>query len=165
MAANRNAAYDLSLFEPKRQEQVEKVKKNNIIEIPQKQLEKNSRPKRNPIKVLASFLFIAILGSIVGTMIYGQVQLTELTEEINTASKELAESQSVYTQMKTKMDSQLSVTAVETYAAEELDMRKIEQNQVKYISLSEGDEAVVMQDNVTGDWWTDLCAGIANLLS
>lgn len=162
---HQDEAYDLSLFAPKRQEELEPQRKQNIIELPQKQLEQNRRNKLQPLHAVATFLSMAVIVGIVGTMVYSQVQLTELTEELNSATKQLEESKSVYTQLKMKSDSQLSLETVENYAKDELGMRKISQNQVECISLSEGDKGAVLEDAAGGNWWTNLWNTIQNLLS
>ena len=158
-----NEAYDLSLFEPKRKE--EPRKKNNIVELPAKRLEQNRRPKAQPLRVFSTLLAMAVIVGIAGTMVYSQVQLTELTEQLNAAEKQLTESQSLYTQLSIKSDSQLSLRNVETYAKDELGMRKITQNQVECISLSEGDRGEVLQKTTGADWLDSLWNIVQNLLS
>ena len=160
----RSEAYDLSLFEPRRQEQ-ELPQKNNIIELPSKKLEENRRHKLHPLRAFSTFCVMAVIVAIVGTMVYSQVQLTELTEELNVATKQLEESQSVYTQLKMKSDSQLSLETVENYAKDELGMKKISQSQVECISLSEGDKGQVLQQCSAENWFTDFWNCIQNLLS
>ena len=96
-------------------------------------------------------------------MVYGQAQLNELTDQINTAQAELSEAQSTYTQLKMKSDSRLSLDTVEEYAKDTLGMRRISQEQVVCISLSSGDKGEVLQEDgsVLGSLWN----WIQNLLS
>ncbi len=63
------------------------------------------------------FLLVIALGA-TGSIIFNQVQLTELTEEIDTAAQQLEESQSVYTQLQMKANANLSLATVESYAKE-----------------------------------------------
>ena len=137
----KNTAYDFSLFEaspaPSRQEK----KKDNIVTLTDEQLEKNRRVKYKPFTVLTGIFFSLIVLSIVGVMIYSQVQLTELTAQINTKTKELGESQSLNTQLSMKLESTMSLRAVEDYAKTELGMRAVQSDQIEYIGLSEGDKA------------------------
>ena len=140
-----NEAYDFTLFEPKRQLEAPQ-KKSNIIELPQEKLEENRRAKNNPLKILSGFMALLVMLGIVGTMVYGQVQLTELTDQLNKQTKTLNEQQNAYTQMKMKSDSQLSLETVENYATQKLGMKKIEQNQVVPIELSTGDKTQVMNN-------------------
>jgi cell division protein FtsL len=157
---NSNEAYDFALFEPKRQQEAPQ-RKNNIIEIPKKKLEENRKPRTNPLKAVSGFLALAVMLGMVGSMVYGQVQLTELTDQLNTNTKILNEEQSVYTQLKMKSDSQLSLETVENYATQKLGMQKIQQNQIEPIELSKGDRTKVVkaadgQDPLTSLWETIL---------
>lgn len=157
---NSNEAYDFALFEPKRQQEAPQ-KKSNIIEIPKEKLEENRKTRTNPFKAFMGFLTLAVMLGMVGSMVYGQVQLTELTDQLNAKTKVLNEQQSVYTQLKMKSDSQLSLETVENYATQKLGMKKIEQNQIEPVELSKGDRTQVVksadgQDPLTSLWDTIL---------
>ncbi|HEX3037691.1 MAG TPA: hypothetical protein VHO94_01690 [Oscillospiraceae bacterium] len=160
---NRSEAYDLSLFEPKRLDQPQQ--KDNIIEIPQEKLEKSRKSKVRPVRAIGGFLALAIMLGVVTSMVYSQVQLTELTEELNTANKQLSENQSVYTQLKMKSDSQLSLNSIENEAKNKLGMIKLEQNQMEFVSLSQGDKGQVIQNNQGENWWTSIWHSIEKVLS
>ena len=155
MEKDRSEAYDLSLFEPKRQELPASGQKNNVIKLTQEQLDKSRRVKIQPLHALATFLSMAVVVGIVGSVVYGQAQLNELTDQINTAQAELSEAQSTYTQLKMKSDSRLSLDTVEEYAKDTLGMRRISQEQVVCISLSSGDKGEVLQEDgsVLGSLW------------
>ncbi|WP_050697425.1 hypothetical protein [Anaeromassilibacillus senegalensis] len=166
MATHRKGeAYDFELFEPKRQLEQEQQQKNNIIRLPQEQLEKNRRPKHRGLKVISMSLFLLAMMTIAGSLVYGQVRLTELTEDINTYSTVLEEQQSVYVQLKMKSDAKLSLQTVEDYAENNLGMRKIEQSQVEYISLSKGDKSQVVEEEQSQNLLTSIWDFIQQLLS
>ena len=61
MEKDRSEAYDLSLFEPKRQELPASGQKNNVIKLTQEQLDKSRRVKIQPLHALATFLSMAVL--------------------------------------------------------------------------------------------------------
>lgn len=161
---NSNEAYDFALFEPKRQ-QAPPPKNNNIIALPQEKLEQNRKAKVKPAKAVSTFLVLAVMLGIVSTMVYGQVQLTELTEKLNSATKTYNESTSLYTQLQMKSDSKLSLETVENYATLKLGLKKIDQNQVEPISLSKGDKTQVLQSDADANWPTSLWNAIMQLLS
>lgn len=164
MAENRNLAYDLSLFEPSVKEQ-QKKNRNNVIKISEEQLERSRRPKYRPTTVI-SVLFVAMLiVSVLGTMIYSQVQLNELTTKINSMTKQLDESESVYTQLEMKAESKLSLKKVEDYAMNTLNMKKVEPQQIEYISLSKGDKAVIPQGANDRSLLDRISDAISDLLS
>ena len=91
---------------------------------------------------LAVIFGLAIL-FIVGSIIHGNVQLTELNQEISDAKAALAEQQSEYTQLEMKVDSSISTSVVEQYAKEKLNMSKAANTQKEFINLSDGDKAEV----------------------
>ena len=144
MAVN-NKAYDISLFEvsPK----VEQKQVNNVIKIPKSKLEANRRKKVNPIKAISTFLAIITFISVMLIVVHSQVELTELTEQINISSKKLQESESRYTQLQMSVESRTSLKAVEDYSKNHLGMKRIEPTQVEYISLSDSDKAEIKDTN------------------
>ena len=132
-----NTAYDLSLFEDN--PRVRK-KKNNVVKIPRKKIQAKRKRRLNSKTVLCSAVISAIIVSVFSIMVYSQIQLTELTDKINTVDKTLAESQSTYTQMKMRAESKYSLPSVEEYVENELFMKKVEPSQIEYIALSNGDK-------------------------
>lgn len=141
-----NLAYDLSLFEARPKELERKEKQTNVVTIPKEKLAKNQKRKIRPFTLISTFLLSMTVIATVSVMIYSQVELTELTEQINVTTKQLQEQQSIYTQLQMKAESELSLRAVEDYAKTNLAMKKIEPSQVEYINLSEGDKAEIKQD-------------------
>ena len=162
---NSSEAYDFALFEPKRQQQQAPLKKSNIIELPKEKLDQNRRARTNPVKAASGFLALIVMLGIVGTMVYGQVQLTELTDQLNSSTKILSENQSVYTQMKMKSDSQLSLETVENYATQKLGMKKVEQSQIEPVELSKGDKTQVIVSETSQNLIISLWNAIQRLLS
>lgn len=147
MAVRGNEAYDFALFEPKRAAEEAPQRKSNVIELPKEKLEQNVRRKPHTAKMLMMFLTFCVISGIVGTFVYGQVQLAELSESLGTAQKTLQEQQGIYTQTKIKSDSSLSMEAVEAYAADKLGMKKAEDSQVTAVELAKGDKAEVVARN------------------
>ncbi len=131
----------------------------------EKELEKNRRPKLHPFKMLSFFVALIFTVGTVGMLIYGQVQMTELTEKINTANKSLAESESIYTQLQMKSAAELSLDSVEDYAKNQLGMQKIEKNQVEYIGVSGGDQGQVLNGAEDENIFTAIWNWLQQLLS
>ena len=126
---------------------------------------KKQRSRARTFRVVVScFLLVIALGA-TGSIIFNQVQLTELTEEIDTAAQQLEESQSVYTQLQMKANANVSLATVESYAKENLGMRKIDQSQLVFVELSKGDKGEVVQDNSGNNFFTNLWNSIKNFLS
>ncbi len=101
------------------------------------------RRRSNFARIALGVVFGLAVIFIVVSIIHGQVQLTELNQEIADAKAQLAEQQSVYTQLEMKVDSSISTTTVEEYAKDKLHMSKAANSQKEFVNLSEGDKAEV----------------------
>ena len=101
------------------------------------------RRKSNFARIAMGVVFGVAVAFIVASIIHGQVQLTELNQQIADAKEQLAEQQSIYTQLEMKVDSSISTTLVEEYAENELNMSKAANAQKEFVNLSEGDKAEV----------------------
>ncbi|MCQ2514064.1 MAG: hypothetical protein MJ089_03075 [Ruminococcus sp.] len=164
---SRNAAYDLSLFEeasvssgsavPQHKPKEEKVHKqkfkngSRVLNIPEDELNKIRRRKHNPIKLFLGGLGGAVVAMVIGTIIVGQVQLTELNQEIISAKAMLADAESVYTQNEMKVEAKLSNSAIQDYAENQLGMTKATNAQKEYVTFAGGDKAEVsakVNDNI-----------------
>ncbi len=163
----RNLAYDLRLFEEeeiysstvktpeKKQEKKPKTEKQNI----EGELHKNGgktthkrikRRKNNFLNISLAVVFAVAVVATVGLIIHGQVQLTELNQQISAAQKTLEEQKSLYTQLEMKVDASISTAVVEEYAQNALGMTKVANSQKEFVSLSNGDKVeLTMDDNST----------------
>ena len=101
------------------------------------------RRKSNYGLIAVAVVFAIAVAFIVASIIHGQVQLTELNQEIADAKTELAEMQSVHTQYEMLVDNSMSATKVEEYAQKNLNMSKATNAQKEFVNLSEGDKAEV----------------------
>lgn len=184
MAYNsRSAAYDLSLFDdesvytvgtaaPKREKEsihkknkkVGRAKVNKVVKLPEDELNKIRRRRHNPLKLVLGSLGGAAVAFVVGIIIVGQVQLTELNDQIVEAQGVLANAQSVYTENEMKVEAGLSGSAIEEYAENNLGMTKASNAQKEFVSLSGGDKAEVFSQN-DENIFTQFLDSIANLWS
>ncbi len=162
--ANRSEAYDFELFEPKRRAAEAPRKRNNVIELPPERLAENRRPKPHRVRMFLSFLAFTAVAGILGTFVWGQVQLTELTESLDAAQKTLTEQEGIYTQMKLKSDAGFSLEAVETYAASRLGMQKAGLDQTTAVELSKGDRTQVLRKDGGAGWLDRLLQAAERLL-
>lgn len=159
----RNLAYDLRLFEETEEKSAEKEARSEekgqeltekddaaVRERKSKKAKsvKKSKKKKSGVAriVIAAILGAAVLVTVV-SIIHGQVQLTELNQQIINAKDDLSEKQSLYTQLEMKVDSGISTAVVEQYAHDNLSMSKASNSQKEFISLSEGDKAEVSLDS------------------
>ena len=180
---NRNAAYDLNLFDedftssassaaPKRYEEEEHKKQpkrkankaSKVVKLPEEELHKIRRRKHNPFKLAAGTVSGLAVALVIGTIIVGQVQLTELNQEIITAQSLLADSQSIYTQNQMKVEANLSNAEIEEYAENVLGMTKASNAQKEFVTLSGGDKVEVTAHE-SENIFTQFVESIKNLWS
>ena len=152
--ANQSSAYDFALFEPKRSDGPEREprKKSNVIELPKERLQENRKPKVRLGRLLPSFLAVLLIAGITGTYVNGQLQLSELSQEMGKAQKTMLEQQNQYAQMKIKSDSALSMEAIETYATQKLGMQRTTADQVTTVRLASGDKSQAVAKSDDGKW-------------
>ncbi len=160
--ANRSEAYDFSLFETRydntvpapRREQPESSPK--VIELPKKELEKNAKPKRHPVRAIMTTLGFSVFLTIAVALVYSQQQLAVLTEQINTATQTLAESQSLEVQLNMVAAQKMNGSQVEDFAVNQLGMNKIDSQQVTFVNVAQQDKGTVLQ-SVEGGSFLDRC--------
>ena len=149
---DRNAAYDLSLFEEDEAYVLAKAESQyNIIDIEQER-RKRIAPgnKTNPLTAFVAVSVSALVILAVSAIIHGQAQLTELNQQISDAQNDLTELESYYTQMEMKVENKLGPSVIEEYAKNVLGMSKTESCQKEFISLSDGDKAEVAKEKERG---------------
>lgn len=159
--ANLSEAYDLSLFEsrveasvparePGQQEQPKRKRQQNIIELPEKELQRNARPKRHPIRMLAMGTLFSVIVASVMLLVNSNVKLTELTEEINATTNALTEEESVQIQLEMQASQEMNGAQVEEYAKTALGMSKISRDQVTYVNVLQRDQGTVVKELPSG---------------
>ena len=165
--SHSSLAYDLSLFEdesidvvPEEEigedvpaEQESSSKENNRKDSrrsDRRKRKKNGNRRTGVFRISVVAVFGIAIAFIVVSIIHGQVQLTELNQEIVNAKARLAEQQSVYTQLEMKVDSSISTPVVEEYAQDKLHMSKATNSQKEFINLSTGDKAEVTMSSDKG---------------
>lgn len=97
---NRNAAYDFG--------NLDEQKRGKVVRLPKRRSKLNEKLKTKK-RILVS-LFSAFLVSAIGVsaFIMGQVKLTEVTDKVGRASKELEECESLNMQLSMKAEAQNS---------------------------------------------------------
>lgn len=164
--SNPNAAYDLSLFDddlrysaaaPRRhradEEQQQHKKRQNrkgeVVQLPTEELNKIRRRKHNPFKIAAGAVGAGIVTFVIGVIIVGQVELTELNQKIITAEKKLADTESIYIQNQMKVETAHTKAEIEKYATEVLGMTKASNTQKEFVALETDDKAEVSNQQDT----------------
>ena len=175
---NHNAAYDLDLFDdelytsaaPEREYEdesagrVKRKQKNKVVEFSEENVNKARRRRHNPLKLVLGALGAAVVTFVIGAIIVGQVQLTELNQQIITAQETLADTQSIYTQNQMKLEASLSNAEIEKHATEVLGMTKASNAQKEFVSIESGDKAEVSAQQ-SENIFTQFIESIKNLWS
>ena len=124
-----------------------------MVELSQAELKRNARAKRSPLRMVLSALFFAGVMFTVMTVIYSQVQLTELTEEINQTTQALEEAESLEIQLNMAAAQKMTGAQVEEYAVNELGMSKITGSQVTYVNVAQEDQGTVVRRRTARLCW------------
>ena len=159
-------AYDLTLFEESEADNLSHIERESSENKSERadggtrnsnKRDRNNRTKKNSKqkgrrskigRIIFGVVCGLLMAFVVVSIIHGQVQLTELNQEIADAKARLAEQQSIYTQLEMKVDSSISTTVVEDYAKNNLHMNKAANSQKEFVNLSDGDKAEV---SLSGD--------------
>ncbi len=108
---------------------------------------------------------LTLMLTIIGSVVFNQVQLNELTTQITQAEAQLSHAESTHTQLQMRASSSMTLSDVEEFASEQLGMGKIGKNQVTYITLTEGDQGSVVQPGGSGSLLDQIWAFFQGLLA
>lgn len=163
--ANRSEAYDYSYFEDissntviddyaYQQPQIEQEPRENVVELPQRRERPESKPKhwRRRLEMAKYLAVILLVGGISAAAVYSEVQLTEITEEINEVKNQLEEAESLEVQLTMQAAQRMSDAQVEAYAVDQLGMGKLSGSQVVYLHVAQQDRGTVVQEAGESSW-------------
>lgn len=148
--ANTSSAYDYSLFERKQAAApalpvAPQKKQQNLIRLNTQQLTRSRRHNANVVRTMLNLCVTLVVVGAIGAIVFSQVQLTELTDQVNSTSTTLSEQQSLEIQLEMMASSKMNTDQVETYAREKLGMEKVTDGQTTYINLAQQDSGTVVQ--------------------
>ncbi len=121
-----NTAYDFARFQPR-----EEKPRLRVVE----------RTKRQKLK--AGFrwakvvAFAALFLALVVSVLYSQVQSTELSAQLRREQNALEDMQSEYTYLTNEMEMRTNLSVVQEYAANVLKMIKLDRSQVTYVTAAQ----------------------------
>ena len=116
-----NAAYDLERFAPREQ--------SRVCAWPGSQSPNGGLARYN-LKWIKAVAFASVFLALVCSVLYPQVQSTELSAQIRTQEDTLADLQSEYTYLSNEMEMKTNLSAVQEYATNTLKMVKMDRSQV-----------------------------------
>ena len=131
MARQSNLAYDFERFETQRKV---KPKAKVQLEVVKKQQAQKTRYLIAKTATCIAIFFVGVLG-----IILSQVAITEVTMQITNCNQELELLQSDYRTLTAELESTMALNNIETIVTREMGMSKLREDQVTYVSLSDGD--------------------------
>lgn len=155
MQTNDSTAYDLSIFEPRQEARQQR---------PKLRLVKNRRPKAQPGVVFKTVCIAAVMVTMVAFIIYNKVMLTELGADINRANANLTQLQSTNVRLATELESRSSLRTLEEYASAQMGMAKLDQSQIIYMDMSEGDRIEIQGKDKDSEKFKETVTGIMEYL-
>lgn len=174
MAYSSNA-YDFELFETKPEraplaaepapKASPKKKKANVIRLDEKQLRRSRRHSAHSLRTMVNLCLVLVVVGAIGAIVFSQVQLTELTDQINTANQALSEEKSLTVQLEMMAASQMDTDDLEAYAREKLGMEKVTEGQTSYISLAREDTGTVVQANRQSNFLEEIWNSVLSIFS
>lgn len=141
MPSNANAAYDLSLFEPKPPGNGNKGKGAKKKPAAKTRAHISIRPIQAVRWVAAAIICVAAMGSIMVC----NVQNTKLNDQVAGMQKKLAAAQADQVRLEMQQQSRASLGNVENYAVSHLGMQKTTAYQIEYVHLNSKDKVVVQK--------------------
>lgn len=128
--------YDLSLFAPREERApAESAEKQSI----QKQ-QSGIKRSLTPAAVLKYMISGLLVGLSLMAVVYSNVELNHLTDQLAAAKSDLSAAQSMEIQLSVQLQSRTSLKNAENYAVNVAGMRKIGQYQITYIHLDDADQ-------------------------
>jgi len=140
MQGKQSVAYDLSIYEPK------PAAVRPKLEVVEKQSPKKKVSFFERLQILC---VAAVLVASLSLIIYNNVILTELSDEINTVNKQYQAYQSEYKRLASELEGKMSLRNVEEIATSQLGLSKMESYQVMYVDRCEGDKIILTADSPT----------------
>lgn len=153
--------YDLSNFAAKTA-----VEHDNELRTRSLRLIKNRRQEKTvaPAKII---LGAAAVIAICVVMIYSQVVLTELTNEVGFYERQIADLNTEYVRLQGELEASTSIKTLEEAAENELGLTKIDSSQVEYVNLTGTDEISVARTGgkyLIKQYWDNFVATISEYL-
>lgn len=147
-----NLAYDLSLFEEKKESPAKKE---------DEKAQQGVFRKRNTAKMLKILAAVVLCGFLAGALLYSNATLAELDSKALSLQKELDRLEDEEMRLNIELDSRVCMKGMDEYITGELGMVKLEKYQVNYVNLSEGDTMELAEED--GGLWSDITSFFAGI--
>ena len=135
---NHSSAYNFELFEPKQT-------KAKIIKMPERTIVQKKVKQKAALKVFNMLAVCVITLSLLSVVLYSRVQINEMGDQIIAAREDLDVANTEYTRMQLELEAKTSIKNVEEYAKQNLNMYKLEQNQIEFITVPDETEVETIE--------------------
>jgi len=149
---SKSAQYDFSRFEPAKQSSANPKQKSNPSRKAQSQTQtlrvvitpaRQRRMAENRAFAVHAVLSIIFLVGLAALMLYSRAILAAVNEDIGTQTELLSSLNGEYTRLQTELDAKISLRNIEEYASTNLGMSKVEQDQVQYVNVEQGESVTL----------------------
>lgn len=152
---NKNAAYDLSLFD-------QKSKKNNLVKINVRKIRKIRAFKAKMALISGGALVFGTVAVGMAMFISGQAVITELTEESTRLTSQIQENENIYNQLNMRKKTEIYKDRLKAQAENELGMIKTEN--LEYINVADSNKAEIKENFFKITTLKDKIFGVCNNL-
>lgn len=148
---SKSTQYDFSRFEPAKQSATNANKKTNpspphslrVVETPARQRQMAQRRSLAVHIVLSAVLLVGLILAI----LYSRAILATINENIGVKTELLNTLNGEYTRLQTELDAKISLRNIEEYASANLGMSKVDQGQVQYINVEQGESVTLYRSS------------------
>ena len=155
MAMQSTLAYDFERFETQRRAPEQKPKLRVV--------EKKRQARQTRYFVMKAAACITVFFAGILGIIFSQVAITEVTMQITSSTQDLELLQSDYRTLSAELESSTALSNIETVATREMGMSKLREDQVTYVSFSDGD-SVDEVENLNPSLLDQLKAAVSSLM-
>lgn len=143
MVTEGNSAYNFEMFEPQKQRTQPQFK---VVQ--NKKMERVRT--RNFILKVATYVSVFFVGVI--SVLFNQIAITEITNEVSNKNAELNTLQNEYRMLEAQLESSVALTNIEETVTRQLGLTKLDSSQITYLSLSEEDTYTIPEEKQGGLW-------------
>lgn len=105
----------------------------------------SSRSQQNRITTGGAITLGILTGVLIGTVIYGRVQINEIYTKISALQTEYDDLTAKNVSMRSEMEGKMTVKNIQEYAENVLGLRSLNQSQITYIQLQTEDEVIITE--------------------
>lgn len=143
-------------IEPKEVPKQSPKKRAKVTKLTDKQKRAKVKNKVDPFSVTGKIACVFAFFALSTILVYGYVQITEISNQIVVASTSLDELASEQIQLEMQVASIMNSTEVESYAQNQLGMDAVNSNQIIYVTMETENKGEIIEEESFNLWYTVL---------